>query len=158
MTFHLGKYLIFFRSIVDDQWLSSDAYDTIAETTADYKANTTRKEEDIKSPHFQKKVLDGKITSINVTSPERSLLYSKGTLYHRRKENMDRLIESIEHFTYVPKLDEALFTCSLPGSRIKLSIWRQSLSKVEQHMRFMTLHCNEIIALNHNDTQNLIVL
>ena len=67
---------------------------------------------------------------------------------------MDKLIEEVKHFIFVPKLDEVIFT--LQGSN-ELSIYRQSVSKAGQRMKLMKLHCKDIISMNHEDTHYLIV-
>ena len=71
---------------------------------------------------------------------------------------MDKLIEGVKHFIYQSKLDEVIFTLQgLLGSN-EISVYRQSVSKAGQRMRLMKLHCNDIISMNHDDTNYLIVL
>lgn len=148
--------LNFFGLVVDDQWLSSD--DTAAETDADNKASSTKEEEDMKPPQYQTKFFDGEIDGIRLISTERSLISSKGTLYYKTKENVDKLIEGVKIFIYLPKLDEVIFTSQGSLGYNEISIYRQSVSKVGQRMRLMKLHCKDVIAMNHDDTHYLIVL
>lgn len=56
------------------------------------------------------------------------------------------MLEKIEHFTYVPKLEEIIFT--LKGSNKKICVWRQSVLKLDKKITFMTLHCDEVIDVN----------
>ena len=73
---------------------------------------------------------------------------------------MDKLIEGVKHFIYVPKLDEVIFTLQglFTFNELHVSIYRQSVSKVVKRMRLMKLHCKDIISMNHDDTHYLIVL
>lgn len=145
----LEKLTEIFGSVTADEMLSSD--ETKELQTDNNGTNFTAE-----AVHHHKKVIDDQIDSIISITPERSLLCSKGSLYHQSKDNVHKLLEKIEHFTYVPKLEEIIFT--LNGSSKKICIWRQSVLKLDQKMSFMTLHCEEIVDINHEDTHYLTVL
>ena len=145
----LEKLTEIFGSVTADEMLSSDE-------TKELQADNNGTNFTAEAVHHHKKVIDDQIDFILSITPERSLLCSKGSLYHQTKDNAHKILEKIEHFTYVPKLKEIIFT--LKGSTKMIPLWRQSILNLKQSLCFLTLHCEEVIAINHDDIHYLTVL
>lgn len=97
---------------------------------------------------------NGSIDSIMSISRERSIFRSDNVLYHQSNTDVKRLVDKIDHFTYVPETDEIIVM--LNGEN---QIYRKQISTKERDFLSYTtvLELGEVICMGHDATANLVL-
>lgn len=106
------------------------------------------------TPHqYKKKFTDGSIDSILSVSGDRSILRSKDVMFHQSNTDVEKLVDKIEHFTYVPETDEILVI--LKGHR---SIYRKPISTKGPLHFLMSFDCDSVLCMDHDEAAYLVVV
>jgi hypothetical protein len=100
---------------------------------------------------YKKTLIETGIDGVIPISSDRSILYSGGALYKQSRDNVDRIAVRVDHFTYIPKTEEVVFT--LKGQN---KVFRQS-SALGQISVLITLNCEKLFYLGQKD-ENYITL
>lgn len=100
----------------------------------------------------KKSLIKTKIEGVIPISSDRSILYSDGSLYHYNRNSVDKILEKVDHFTYVPESDEVLFI--LKGRK---KVFRQPSCGLKQRSVLITLNCEEVLCIGHG-YENFITL
>lgn len=107
----------------------------------------------IKYHQYKKKFTDGSINSILSVSDERSILCSKDVIFHQSNTDVEKLVDKIEHFTYVPETDEILVI--LEGHP---SIYRRPISTKGRLYFLMSFDCDSVVCMDHDAAAYLVVV
>lgn len=107
----------------------------------------------IKPHQYKKKFTDGSIDSIISVSGDRSILRSKDVIFHQSNTDVDKMVDNIEHFTYVPETDEILVML-----RGQSTIYRRPLSTKGRLYFLMSFNCDSVVCIGHDDAVYLVVV
>lgn len=142
------------RSDVTDDQLSSDEYLEQSDTpTNPHELKTC--EDGIECYEYKQPFTEGAIDCITLISGDRSILRSKDVLYYQSSTVTEKLVDNVEHFTYVSETDEILVI--LKGQLSK--IYRRPLStKSNELFFFMNFSCQEVLCIGHNATAYIVVV
>lgn len=111
-------------------------------------------EGDIECYEYKTSFTEGAIDRITSISGDRSILWSKDVLYHQSNTVIEKLVDNVEHFTYVSETDEILVI--LKGQR---DIYRRPLStKSNELIFFMSFSCQKVLCIGHGVTAYLVVV
>lgn len=99
---------------------------------------------------------NGSIDSIISISPERSIFCSDNVLYHQSNTDVEKLVDTIEHFTYVPETDEIIVML-----KRKKEIRRKQISTKFTERDFLhyrtVLELTEVICMGHDASAYLVL-
>lgn len=109
--------------------------------------------DDIKPIQYKKKFTDGSLDCIISVSGDRSILRSKDVIFHQSDTDVDKLVDNIEHFTYVPETDEILVM--LKG---QFKIYRRPISTKGPLHFLMSFSCDSVVCMGHDATAYLVVI
>lgn len=141
-------------SIVTDEHSSSDEN---LEKKSDAPTNpheTNNICRDAITPHqYKKKFTDGSVDSIISVSGDRCILRSKDEMFHQSNTDVEKLVDKIEHFTYVSETDDILVI--LKGH---LSIYRKPISRKGPLHFLMSFDCDSVLCMDHDEAAYLVVV
>lgn len=151
--FSTDKIFELVGSIVTDEQSSSDE-NLEQKCDAPTNPHETNMCKDAVKPHqYKKKFTDGSIDSILSVSRDRSVLRSKDVIFHQSNTDVDKQVEEINHFTYVPETDEILVI--LKG---QLKIYRRPMSTKGRFVFFVSFDCYSVSCMGHDASAYLVVV
>lgn len=141
------------RSDVTDDQLSSDENLEQSDTPTNPHELKTCKG-GIECYEYKQPFTEGAIDCITLISGDRSILRSKHALYHQSSTAVEKLLDNVEHFTYVSETDEILVI--LKGQS---KIYRRPLSTKSNELSFfMSFSYKEVLCIGHNATAYIVVV
>lgn len=99
------------------------------------------------------KITDWSLDCIISVSGNRGILRSKDVVFHQSDTDVEKLVDSIEHFTYVPETDEILVML-----RGLFTIYRRPILTKGQLHFLLSFSCDSVVCMGHKATAYLVVV